>query len=401
MRNSNKVHKEADEVSVQDTLADAHNVHNNWKRKAEPATDDEPISSSDESEQLTPVTGLSPRFGPSARKTFEWSAKDLEKKLAEGDAAANDRNNNGSGKEEKKTEAPTRRGGRRSERLQNSPLATPKKTTGKLMGVSEREDEEAELFPSIVSSSRPAKRRKPMVYGSGIRNIHALPKREVKAKVSAPGLDPDETDVAIHSSQTATSAPEFKNPISFPNDTISRFSLQTSSSREIENLVFDPDEDDRSLSPLSSVPSSISQGLSPAEQTWLDSAGRRPNVCPICKQRVDDAFWEKFGSNKALSVRKQVKFCRAHRKQSAEQEWFEKGYPTIAWEQLDRRIRTHFSDLEKILTLKTPSFYRNALESSVSGGKKDNFRLTITSDGLDSMSAGYYGSRGSKQMCVC
>ena len=394
---------DTDELVGPGTLGATGNVQNNRKKKAEPATDDEPISSSDESEQLTPVASLSPRADPLGRKTFEWSAKDLEKKLAEGDTAADELNTHGSDKKEKKAEISPRKGARRSERLQRSEPTTPKKTPTKMIGSghTRREDEDVELFPSFASSFRTAKRRKTVVYGTSIRNIHALTKQETKTKVAIPVLNPDESDVAIHSPQATTSAPEFKNPISFPNDTFSSFSLPTNSSREIENHVFDLDEGDGSLSPLSSVPSSISQGLSPTEKMSQGSAALRPNFCPVCRQRVDDALWEKLGSSKGLSVRKQVQLCRAHRKRTAEREWVEKGYPTIAWEQMDRRIQTHFSDLERILTLKSPSFYRNALESSASGGKKDNFRLTCTSDSLDRMSAGYYGSRGSKQMCVC
>jgi hypothetical protein len=312
-------------------------------------------------------------------------------------------NTHSSDKKEKKAEESSRKGPRRSERVQRSHPTTPKKTPTEMIGggPSGREDEEVELFPSIVSSFRTAKRRKTLVYGSSIRNIHALTKQETKTKAATPVLNPDESGVAIHSPQATTSAPEFKNPISFPNDTFSSFSLPTNSSREMENLVFDPDEGDGSSSPLSSIPSSISQGVSPTKKKSRDSAARRPNFCPVCKQRVDNTLWEKLGFSKGLSVRKQVQLCRAHRKRMAEREWVEKRYPTIAWEQMDRRIQTHFSDLERILTLKSPSFYRNALESSASGGKKDTFRLTCTSDSLDRMSAGYYGSRGSKQMCVC
>src|SRR5436190_2146852 len=89
---NNEVHRSNDGAVGPDTLEDTQSVQNNRKKKAEPATDDEPISSSDESEQLTPMASLSPRFDPLARKTFEWSAKDLEKKLAEGDAAADELN---------------------------------------------------------------------------------------------------------------------------------------------------------------------------------------------------------------------------------------------------------------------------------------------------------------------
>src|SRR5436190_867698 len=100
-RINNEAHMDTDELVGPGTLGATGNVQNNRKKKAEPATDDEPISSSDESEQLTPVASLSPRADPLGRKTFEWSAKDLEKKLAEGDTAADELNTHGSDNKKK------------------------------------------------------------------------------------------------------------------------------------------------------------------------------------------------------------------------------------------------------------------------------------------------------------
>jgi len=368
------------------------------QKKVEPATDDDPISSSDESEQLSPAPGLSPVRTPSKR-TFEWSAKDLETKLAEGDTVADKLHTRGSKKAVKAKPSP-RRGGRRSERVHTAQdsVQTPTRITDG--GHSEPgHGDDDELFPHIASSLRASKRRKSLVYGSGIRNIHvsAKPKQRMKFIVPASGMD--DNGAAIQSSQATTSGSEFRHPIPFPTDNFSSFSPPTASG-DVENLIYDIGDSDASLSPLSSVSSTISQRLSPTEKAFLGKVAGRSALCPVCKQSVDAVFLGEFNFGKGLSVRQQVAFCRAHRKRAAEQEWVDKGYPEINWEEMDKRIQGHFSDLEKILTLQTQSFYRNALLSSADSIKKDNFRLTFTSDSLERMSSGYYGSRGSKMMYI-
>jgi hypothetical protein len=208
----------------------------------------------------------------------------------------------------------------------------------------------------------------------------------------------DENDVAIHSSEVDSG---FKKPIELPNDNISTSSRATTSTKE--NLVFDLefeiDDDDSPLSPLSSVSSTL--WFSQAEMDRLAAISKPQAVCPMCKEPVEAGFLREFSKGMTLKVRQQRLFCQAHKKQTAKVDWVEKGYPNIDWDAFDERLQRHFSALKKTLAPEEPpSFYRNMLESTLTNGKQSDLRLTILSDGLDSMSCGYYGPRGGSKMCV-
>jgi hypothetical protein len=64
-----------------------------------------------------------------------------------------------------------------------------------------------------------------------------------------------------------------------------------------------------------------------------------------------------------MNIRTQVKFCRVHKKNSAQNEWIENGYPTIDWNGLDARLTEHHSYIKsegiiKGMTLETTLFDR-------------------------------------------
>jgi hypothetical protein len=81
-----------------------------------------------------------------------------------------------------------------------------------------------------------------------------------------------------------------------------------------------------------------------------------------------------------------------------EKEWEEKGYPTIDWEKFDERIEAHFDELEKLMVPESSSYYRNVLDTTMKSGQAKNFRLTLAGDALETISCGYYGTRGSGKM---
>ncbi|KAJ9267673.1 hypothetical protein DTO021C3_7318 [Paecilomyces variotii] len=426
------------------------------KRVFEPATDDEPLSSSDEAES----SAESLDYGKTKSlegKGNRSAQKSLEEKLADEDAAtgtgnrASPRKNNG-----RSTAVDSLRDGSRKSTRQHR-RQSPKRTFSDLIGT---DDEEDELFPSFMSSSQASKRRRNIGYG-GLKNVHTgssfkvpassmlessqqeAPSPGFKKPAEMPNLDEPtkdttseeensgfkvpmeieiaspqmkkgkkkgtkrdakptfkippgstEHDVVSHSSPSR----EFKHPLPFPNDGISSSSLATSSAKD---RLFDLDDDNSSLGSLSSVESDLL--LDDQDKTVLASQHAVPEpsdeaLCPMCKQRVDRDVLLDFLAQPKQRVRDQERFCESHRKESAEQEWRDKGYPTIDWEGFDERIRGHFAALEKILTPDCHSFYRNILDGEMKSGKAKNFRLSLAGEGLENMSCGYYGSKGAGKM---
>ncbi|KAK2773140.1 hypothetical protein FQN53_004254 [Emmonsiellopsis sp. PD_33] len=389
------------------------------KTRPEPATDDEPISSSDESDQLSSRAALSSSPEPK-RKSLQWSARDLVDSLkggAEADSGAGDGDGDGDGdgeekrdnKRRKKNMDPPREGERRSGRVQASSTSPPKRQPPRgLRAGGDRVNvgrDTGSLFPSIVSSSQSMKIKPPRVYTTMAKmpyNIHTAPKDKDKAsaapKFKLPGGDG--SDSPVHSSQATSSAPKFRNPLEISNDFISTSSMPTSTSLENDALLFDLDGDESSLSSASSVSSPTSLHSSEKGTSYTHPAIRDLSRCPVCGGEVDPKALENASSSaRGFGYRKQVQFCRSHKVMDAEKEWAERGYPRIDLERLQQRIKKYYSELDKILTCKRTSFYRNALESSGAGSKRGNLRLTVNDeDGMEKISTGYYGPAGAKKM---
>ncbi|KAL1846787.1 hypothetical protein Plec18170_008928 [Paecilomyces lecythidis] len=227
--------------------------------------------------------------------------------------------------------------------------------------------------------------------------VNAKKKKKGTRRDAKPGfkMPPGSTehDVVSHSSPGR----EFKHPLPFPPDGISSSSLAASSAKD---RLFDLD-DISSPSSLSSAESDFS--LDDQDPTVLAGENALPDpsdegLCPMCKQPVDRDLLLDFLAQPKQRVRDQERFCESHRKETAEQEWRDKGYPTIDWEGFDERIRGHFAALEKMLTPDCHSFYRNILDGEMKSGKAKNFRLSLAGEGLENMSCGYYGSKGAAKM---
>ncbi|KAK2813203.1 hypothetical protein FQN50_000881 [Emmonsiellopsis sp. PD_5] len=376
--------------------------------RPEPATDDEPISSSDdESEQLSSRAALSSASPEPKRKSLQWSARDLVDSLKGGAEADGDGDGDGEEKRDnkrrKKNIDPPREGERRSGRVQASSTSSPKRQPP----VNVKRETGNVFFPSIVPSSQSVRIKRPRVYTTMAKvayNIHTTPKDKDKEKASAapkfkvPGGDGG--DSPVHSSQATSSAPKFRNPLEISNDFISTSSMPTSTSLENDALLFDIDGDESSLSSASSMSSPTSLRSSEKGTSYTHPAIRDLSRCPVCGGEVDPKSLEDASSSaRGFGYRKQVQFCRSHKVMDAEKEWAERGYPQIDLERLQQRIKKYYSELDKILTCKKTSFYRNALESSGAGSKRGNLRLTVNDeDGMEKISTGYYGPAGAKKM---
>jgi hypothetical protein len=107
--------------------------------------------------------------------------------------------------------------------------------------------------------------------------------------------------------------------------------------------------------------------------------------CPMCNQPCDAAELSKWGT---MNTRQQERFCRFHRKTTAENKWSSKGYPKIDWERLDSRISKRHDFIKDLLN-GAVCHYRKTFEELVAAGKGRALRK------MDSnLTPGYYGSRG-------
>ncbi|KAE8133032.1 RTC4-like domain-containing protein [Aspergillus pseudotamarii] len=363
--------------------------------KPEPATDDEPVSSSEE--ETWSNAGLDDDL--ENERTPRRPGPTLEEKLAETSRE------NGT-----PSRTPRSKRGIDSPRAQRS---SRKRTLKDVVTVNE-ENDNGDPFSECGWSSQGVKKHKAeygsmkkrnsTVYsrkpstplqmdspnaGKKIKNVDTESQKDDGFKV------PKDIDIKSPPSKSRSSA-EFKAPPPLPNDIVSSSSFAPSSARE--PAIFDTDDDD--ASPLSSPLSELSEtGL---QDILLDEAGDAPkpkeSLCPWCKEPVDPELLLRFQSQPKQRIREQQRFCDSHKKTAAEKEWHDKGYPAIDWDTFDDRIHNYFDDLETLLVPDSQSYYRNILDSTLKAGKAKNFRLTLEGDGLETISCGYYGTRGSGKM---
>ncbi|KAH0548664.1 hypothetical protein GP486_007790, partial [Trichoglossum hirsutum] len=86
--------------------------------------------------------------------------------------------------------------------------------------------------------------------------------------------------------------------------------------------------------------------------------------CPMCREVVDAEFLNGFGDGRRMNIRKQSKFCRAHKQRSAKEEWVTRGYPDIDWDGLRARIEKYHSELENLLEGRASSHFKENLEAN-------------------------------------
>lgn len=347
------------------------------------------------------------------------TGKTLEEKPAGNGNDADGTTEKDKKKEEKDSGTPRRTSGRRKKPEQkssnsNSPKQkVPQKrrtSVGTFANFSDSDDGLA------IFSSQSTKRAKQAVYGQNSikskSSFNKAPRSSAPSSATPSGSKQDgkadgqeeEEDGGFKVPMDVDLAspppkPGIKQPPNWPNDSTSSSSMATSSARDAQ--LFDIDDDSPLSSPLSSVPS-FSLELTHEEKMYLAEQEAREksneSLCPMCKEKVDLDLLREFQSQPKQRIRDQQRFCDSHKKQSAEVEWKEKGYPTIDWDTFDDRISRHFAELEKILVPGSPSYYRNILDTAMKSGKARNFRLSLSGDGLETISCGYYGSRGAGKM---
>lgn len=114
--------------------------------------------------------------------------------------------------------------------------------------------------------------------------------------------------------------------------------------------------------------------------------------CPLCEEEVDEKWLEDFSRGRRMTIARQAKFCRLHKRKSAQEIWDRKGYPVIDWTNLETRIRSHHGFVEALIRGKASHFGAEHLENIKAG---QNRTLLKTDDYL---TPGYYGLRGMSLM---
>lgn len=111
-------------------------------------------------------------------------------------------------------------------------------------------------------------------------------------------------------------------------------------------------------------------------------------LCPMCDEQVDEELLKEFSKGARMVMAQQSKFCRMHKKKSAEELYVEKGYPEIDWTTLVARIERHH-DFLKSLIMGAESHFAGILTENIRTG---NARTLLTTQ--EYPTPGYYGLRG-------
>ena len=118
----------------------------------------------------------------------------------------------------------------------------------------------------------------------------------------------------------------------------------------------------------------------------------------MCKEVVDADFLSDFSNRQVMNIRKQTKFCRAHKQKSAKVEWGLQRYPDINWDDLQSRIEKYYLELEGILEGRTSFYFKESCEANFKFGKNRTLAQSIMSPDFRALTPGYYGSRGARVM---
>lgn len=115
-------------------------------------------------------------------------------------------------------------------------------------------------------------------------------------------------------------------------------------------------------------------------------------LCPMCEEQVDKEWLKDFSKGQRMTIARQAKFCRMHKRRSAQEVWEQKGYPEIDWGNLETRIKGYHDYIETLIRGKTSHFGAEHEENIKTG---QNRTLLKTDDYL---TPGYYGLRGMSLM---
>ncbi|KAJ5758006.1 uncharacterized protein N7511_006700 [Penicillium nucicola] len=246
--------------------------------------------------------------------------------------------------------------------------------------------------PAATGKSSPVKRKTPDSSAKSSETKDPEESDEPQVTFKMPKDLPSSSPRRSFAGRKKNGASENMPPNILPNDSFSSFG--TLSSKEQQQLL--QDSDSSLSSPLSSPSGSLYEQMSQFEHQQESPPEKA--LCPMCKAEVEREILDSFEAQPKQRIREQQQFCASHQERSAMKEWETKGYPEINWDTFDERLQRHFPELEKLLVPDSSCYYRNILDTSMKSGQAKNFRLTLDGDGLETITCGYYGTKGAGKM---
>jgi hypothetical protein len=122
--------------------------------------------------------------------------------------------------------------------------------------------------------------------------------------------------------------------------------------------------------------------------------------CKTCFQEVDRALVEKYPwPSSCPTMHDKRIFCNWHKTEEAKQEWKCKGYPTINWVELKKKLDDYNSQLQQVIDEPETSHYRKELKDKTKTGKGQSL-ARMEQNGLEGvdLELGFYGYRGLTMM---
>lgn len=273
---------------------------------------------------------------------------------------------------------------------------------------------------NILSSSSQSKRRSQKTYGK--KDIQSSRANELR-KDQPDTLTSKQADrTSALSGNKRTSAfidlefQDLENPQKEPLSPLGTRDDVGSSTTALESenlIIFDSPTSNRkrsgSTSSLSSVNSLASLELEEDHKEELKSGDFYDLAdvaavirCPLCRNRVARLDVENYTQNpRAMTLKKQQKFCHQHQLREAQKKKKLKGYPDIDWYDLEHsRIPRHITKLDQIIRRNSSSFYLDQLDFEItqSQGNRKALRTYLRDGLLDIAKQGYYGPKGAKIM---
>lgn len=410
------------------------------KSRVSPATDDDPQSSSDDSDVVLLDTantnnGTLPSEGRSVRLSDLKVSSTCRQENNSLDAQAKQSN----GRNLRSKQDSSRNGAQTQATLSNGTKRSHNEANMAYERDMSKEDD-LDMFGEL-KSSQPNRRVKTFSRAAGkplspspknTRNIFTKPREESPAKKAKTGTArrsvSDQSEYGRTRQNAGKSPQEGSEGVVFrmpPNlkdvDEISQASSGSQPQfrmRSLENIpnssadkvpqfkvrsLGDSITSNSTSSPLSSPPTTIIPDSPPAVfdltgDDCHDNTSLTHTECPMCSAPVSRSFYESFGFGRRLTIREQAMFCRVHKRKDAEDQWRDKGYPDIEWDNFDRRLMQFHGLLQDILNLKRPSYYRDLLAEKVRSGRNRTMMQSMGSDYFEVLKPGYYGSRGARAM---
>lgn len=115
-------------------------------------------------------------------------------------------------------------------------------------------------------------------------------------------------------------------------------------------------------------------------------------LCPMCDEEVEEGWLKDFSKGQRMTIARQNKFCRMHKRKSAEKTWEDKGYPQLDWTRFEARIEEHHDYIEAIILGEVSHFGTEHKEKIKTGQNRTLFTTE------DYPTPGYYGLRGMSLM---